>query len=59
MVLFITNYNLSIRKITEHINSENETQIVRTIRRNMHNENFIKNYNPTFEEVDYSYEVII
>ena len=52
-------YNLSIRKITEHLNSENETQIVRTILKNKNNEEFIKNYNPTFEQVDYSYEVII
>jgi glycosyltransferase involved in cell wall biosynthesis len=53
------NDNLSTRKIIKHLNSKNEEQIVRTILSNRNNNEFLKTYNPTFEEVDYKYEVII
>lgn len=47
-------------KTREYMMSDNiNVQIIKTIRNNRNNNEFLRTYNPTFEEVDYKYEVII
>ena len=50
---------LKIKTMEFMESNNNDAEVIKTILSNRINDEFLKTYNPTFEEVDYSYDVII